>query len=76
MKNQNNQLSFRLKISEKEIEEILLRYLIATDQIGENETKFFSALTRHGRSTYVEFIIPQLKNKDENTKQKTNGSVV
>jgi hypothetical protein len=49
--------SFRIKVPEKDLEQMILQNLILDGIITEREKGFFIELTRHGRNTMVEFVV-------------------
>lgn len=49
---------FRIKITSKELDEILLKHLIVEGIITERETPFFRETTRVGSKLFVEFGLP------------------
>lgn len=49
--------SFRIKVPEKDLEQMILQNLILDGIISEREKGFFVELSRHGRNTMVEFVV-------------------
>lgn len=65
MMNENTNLVFKLKITQAEIEQFILRALELDNQIGSKEEMFFTQMTKVGKSFYMEFVVPAPKKSDE-----------
>lgn len=55
---QEENLVFKLKISQKEVEEIILRAIQADNQISQREEKYFTQMFKHGNHFLLEFVVP------------------
>lgn len=60
----DTKLTFRLKVSEPELEKLVLAHLVADNQIGNKEAKCFKGLSRQGRATFAEFYVGESENKE------------
>jgi hypothetical protein len=60
---EDKQMTFRLKISDADLERIVLNHLVLEGQIGERESKCFKGLARQGRSTFAEFHVGRTETK-------------
>lgn len=55
---ENNSLTFRLKISQKELEKYLIKILQAENQINGQEERYFVGMQKIGQSYFMEFSVP------------------
>jgi hypothetical protein len=52
---------FRIRITPKELDAILLKHLIVDGQITEREVRFFRETVRIGSKLFVEFSVPTIE---------------
>ena len=60
-------LTFRMKISHKELEQFTLRMLVLENQINSKEEKYFSGMVKNGNNYYLEFVVPEVTEKQDNS---------
>ncbi len=61
-----NTISFKLKISQKELEQVVLRVLQSENQIEGKAIQYFTEMQKVGNSYFMEFVIPEpLDGKEE-----------
>lgn len=58
MDTSKDSLIFKLKLSQKQVEEAMLRVLQLDTQINSKEEKYFKGMTKHAGSYYMEFVVP------------------
>lgn len=57
-RNTMEDITFKLKVTQKEAEQFILKMLEADNQINQREAKFFREMSKHGNSFFMEFVIP------------------
>ncbi len=58
----NKTIVFRLKVTQEDVEQHILRILALDGQINENGEKYFTHMVKQGKHWYMEFAIPQPPN--------------
>lgn len=56
---ENKTIVFRLKVSQEEVEQHILRILALDGQINENSEKYFTSMVKQGKNWFMEFVITQ-----------------
>lgn len=56
-KEEKSSFVFKLKVSQEEIEQFILRMLLLDNQITDREEKCFKQMSKVGKNYYMEFVV-------------------